>query len=465
MPRADDDPPASRGAERQLAAPRAVGLGAHRERERQRWPRRDAVPEWYEPRPWRTRGDIVDRRRRGGGPRHRRRCCGGRAASRSLLEAGPEPGAAWRQRYDRLHLHTPRLLSGLPGRRIPRRFGRWVVARRPDRVSPRVRGGRAARRADGRRASSGSTRDGDGWRLETSAGPLTRRHRDRRDRVQRRAVRPRLARASTASPASSSTRPQYRNPAAVPRPRRARRRRRELRRGDRDRRRRRRRVAQLALSVRTPPQIVRRATAGIPAQLIGMAIRHMPPHWVDPISKTQRKLSIPDLAAQGLPRPEHGVRTSFITTGTTPILDVGIVDGGEARPRRDRRRGRGLRRRRRPARRRLAHRTRTRSSPRPASAPGSTASSATSTCSTRAACRSKTDGEPVLPGLWFVGFVPTLGGQLREGSIAARKVAEPRVAVAAVALIDRDGRLEPAGLPPPKARRSTRLSYVPSATV
>src|SRR5205085_9088024 len=35
----------------------------------------------------------------------------------------------------------------------------------------------------------------------------------------------------------------------------------------------------------------------------------------------------------------------------------------------------------------------------------------------------KTDGEPALPGLWFVGFVPTLGGQLREGSIAARKVA------------------------------------------
>src|SRR5206468_8909077 len=34
-----------------------------------------------------------------------------------------------------------------------------------------------------------------------------------------------------------------------------------------------------------------------------------------------------------------------------------------------------------------------------------------------------TDGEPVLPGLWFVGFTPTLGGQLREGSIAARKVA------------------------------------------
>jgi putative flavoprotein involved in K+ transport len=42
----------------------------------------------------------------------------------------------------------------------------------------------------------------------------------------------------------------------------------------------------------------------------------------------------------------------------------------------------------------------------------------------------KTDGEPVLPGLWFVGFVPTLGGQLREGSIAARKVADALAAEA-----------------------------------
>src|SRR6266851_9434792 len=45
----------------------------------------------------------------------------------ALLECGPEPGAAWRARYDRLRLHTPRLLSGLPGLRIPRRYGRWVA--------------------------------------------------------------------------------------------------------------------------------------------------------------------------------------------------------------------------------------------------------------------------------------------------------------------------------------------------
>src|SRR5438552_15136150 len=51
----------------------------------------------------------------------------GHGLSPVVLEAGPEPGAAWRDRYDRLRLHTPRLLSGLPGLRIPRRYGRWVA--------------------------------------------------------------------------------------------------------------------------------------------------------------------------------------------------------------------------------------------------------------------------------------------------------------------------------------------------
>jgi putative flavoprotein involved in K+ transport len=176
------------------------------------------------------------------------------------------------------------------------------------------------------------------------------------------------------------------------------------------------------LSVRTPPQIVRRATAGIPAQLIGMAIKHAPPHWVDPISKAQRKLSIPDLAAQGLPRPEQGIRSSFIATGTTPILDVGIVnavrrgrveivaaveafDGADVL---------------------LADGSRVR----PDAIIAATGFRAGLDglvghlgVLTPRGLPTKTDGEPALPGLWFVGFTPTLGGQLREGSIAARKVA------------------------------------------
>ena len=92
-------------------------------------------------------------------------------ASRSSSRPGPEPGAAWRERYDRLRLHTPRLLSGLPGLRIPRRYGRWVA--RDDLIEYL----RAYVDAHGLDVRTGTRvtridRDGDGWRLETEHGPL-----------------------------------------------------------------------------------------------------------------------------------------------------------------------------------------------------------------------------------------------------------------------------------------------------
>lgn len=336
-----------------------------------------------------------------------------------LLEAGAGPGAAWRGRYDRLRLHTPRLLSGLPGMRIPRRFGRWVarddlieyLGRYAERHGLEVRAGVRVERIDG---------DGDGWRLETPQGPV---HAETivvatgyngapfvPDWPGREGFTGELVHSSA-----------YMNP--------------EPFRG--------RDVlvvgagnsgaeiahdvidggaARSRLSVRTPPQIVRRATAGIPAQLIGMAVKHLPPRWIDPISVAQRRLSIPDLSAQGLPRPAHGVLTSFVTTGTTPILDVGIVaairggrvevvaavegfdgadvllsDGSQIRP------------------------------DAVIAATGFRAGLGglvghLDVLGPRGLPR-RTDGEPALPGLWFVGFVPTLGGQLREGSIAAARVA------------------------------------------
>lgn len=64
----------------------------------------------------------------GGGP-------GGLAVAASLrargvravvLEKSDRVGASWRGHYDRLHLHTTRRWSALPGLRIPRGFGRWV---------------------------------------------------------------------------------------------------------------------------------------------------------------------------------------------------------------------------------------------------------------------------------------------------------------------------------------------------
>ena len=43
-----------------------------------------------------------------------------------VLERGPGVASSWRGRYDRLHLHTIRSLSGLPGFPIPKQYGRWV---------------------------------------------------------------------------------------------------------------------------------------------------------------------------------------------------------------------------------------------------------------------------------------------------------------------------------------------------
>ena len=44
-----------------------------------------------------------------------------------VVDRGTAVGDSWRARYDRLHLHTPRVQSALPGMRIPRSFGRWVA--------------------------------------------------------------------------------------------------------------------------------------------------------------------------------------------------------------------------------------------------------------------------------------------------------------------------------------------------
>ena len=43
-----------------------------------------------------------------------------------VLDSAGEVGSSWARHYDRLHLHTTRRLSSLPGMVIPRSNGRWV---------------------------------------------------------------------------------------------------------------------------------------------------------------------------------------------------------------------------------------------------------------------------------------------------------------------------------------------------
>src|SRR4051794_34087968 len=86
-----------------------------------------------------------------------------------VLERGGSVGGAWRGRYDSLRLHTARRLSGLPGAQVPRRYGRWVarddvvayLTAYAERFGVRPEFGVDVQRID---------RTGQAWTLQTSAG-------------------------------------------------------------------------------------------------------------------------------------------------------------------------------------------------------------------------------------------------------------------------------------------------------
>ncbi len=240
-----------------------------------------------------------------------------------VLERADRVGAAWAARYDSLQLHTVRWLSGLPGLPIPRRYGKWVA--RDDLVSylttyalksslqPEL--GTTVERID-------RTDTGSGWLVRTEDG----------DRAASRVV---MATGYSHTP-RHPTWPgietftgdlrhsaDYREPSAYA--------------GQH--------VlvvgagnsateialdllaagARVTLSVRTPPNIVRRDTLGVPSQVFGIAMKRVPERLMNPLTATLRRISVPDLSAQGLPAARDPY-THFRQSGTVPILDTGIVD-------------------------------------------------------------------------------------------------------------------------------------------
>ena len=243
-----------------------------------------------------------------------------KVGARVVVLERTEVGASWTSRYDCLHLHTVRWLSGLPGYPIPRSSGKWPSR---DGVVDYLRA-YAARSALDVRASvevDRIDREDERWVVRSAGGDVDA------DRVV-------VATGYSNIPfvpdwpgtfegeIVHST--AYRNP--------------EPFRG--------RRVlvvgsgnsgaeiaadvssggaAEVLLSVRTPPAIVRRDTAGIPTQLLGIASSHLPVSVADRVATTMRRIAFPDLAALGLPAPERPY-SEFLRRRVIPVIDVGIVD-------------------------------------------------------------------------------------------------------------------------------------------
>jgi putative flavoprotein involved in K+ transport len=239
-----------------------------------------------------------------------------------VLERGPEVGWSWRGRYDRLQLHTVRWLSGLPGHRIPRRYGKWPSRERvcdylrdyADRHALDVRCGVEAQRIE---------RAGDGWRVETTAGPLEASHVVVATGYNARPLMPDWP-GSPEFPGTVVHSSAYRNPepfrgqdvvvvgagnsaAEIAL---------DLAEGG---------AGSVKLSVRTPPHIVRRDTLGFPSQAVGILLTKLPQPWISPISRFLRRHTIPDLAPYGLPIPDEPPGATFARKWMLPILDIGIV--------------------------------------------------------------------------------------------------------------------------------------------
>ncbi|MGP3636767.1 flavin-containing monooxygenase [Streptomyces sp. 24-1644] len=242
-----------------------------------------------------------------------------------VLEKSDSVGASWRRHYDRLRLHTTRRWSALPGLAMPRRFGRWVSRADVVRYLEKYAEHHALEVVTGVEVSRiERAADGTGWQLTASGGRvLTGRavvvatgynHTPRvPDWSGRDTFTGELLHAS-----------EYRNPTpyagqdvlvvgigntgaeiAV-----------DLVEGG---------ASRVRIAVRTVPHIVRRSTAGWPAQATGILVRRLPVRLVDRAGGVMAKLAVPDLSAQGLPRPATGLY-SRVKDGAIPVQDVGLID-------------------------------------------------------------------------------------------------------------------------------------------
>jgi putative flavoprotein involved in K+ transport len=241
-----------------------------------------------------------------------------------VLEKAPHLGASWRQHYDRLHLHTTRALSGLPGLPIPRRYGRWVGRDDVVRYLEAYAGHHELEIITGVEVTR-VDRDPDTglWRLAATGGrELTGRTvvvatghnntphlpdwpgRDAYTGELLHAAEYRNARPYAGKDVLVIGTGNTGTEISV-----------DLAGSG---------ASGVRISVRSLPHILRRTTAGWPAQRTGILVRRLPVRLVDRLASRVERLGMPDLGAYGLPYPASGLY-SRVLEGAIPVQDVGFV--------------------------------------------------------------------------------------------------------------------------------------------
>jgi glycine/D-amino acid oxidase-like deaminating enzyme len=239
-----------------------------------------------------------------------------------VLDRGSRVGETWSNRYDRLHLHTPRVQSALPGMRMPSSYGRWVAKddvadyleryARYHAITPRF--GTAVLRLD---------REPGHWTAATTTGTVTARQVVFATGYAGSPLRPEWpGHESFAGTIVHAT--DYRRAApfagqdvlvvgagnsgaeiAA-----------DLAENG---------AGRVRLAVRTPPNVIPRQMGPLPTTLAAIPMEYSPAWLVDPINRLLQKLLLGDLSRYGLPAPRDGVVAQARATGLTPTIDVGLV--------------------------------------------------------------------------------------------------------------------------------------------
>jgi putative flavoprotein involved in K+ transport len=241
-----------------------------------------------------------------------------------VLSAATRPGDIWRGHYERLHLHTVRHLSHLPGQYLPRRYGTWVAK---DAVGdyldeyatnhiPRLHANTPVSRVEP---------FGDEWSLDLPDGRVRARVVVIATGVNRAARRLDLPGQDTFTGQVMHS-SDYRHGRALAG----------------------KRVlvvgagnsgaeiatdlvehgaSKVIVAVRTAPTIVPRAVLGVPVQALGAVIEHLPNRAADYLVGVLSGLTVGDLSAHGLPRPTRGGVSRARDDNVTLTIDVGFVAG------------------------------------------------------------------------------------------------------------------------------------------
>ena len=240
-----------------------------------------------------------------------------------VLDAAHEVGSSWGTHYDRLHLHTARALSSLPGYAIPRARGQWVARDdfRGYLADYAVHHGLDVRL--GTAVMSVTRHPDDSWSVGAAGALIRTRFLIVATGYNHTASLPDwpgLGEYSGRVIHSS----EYRSPAALdartvlvvgPGNSGA-----EI-------------AADLAgagvttsLAVRTPPNIVRRSVLGIPSQVLVLSVSPLPARVADRVARLLQRVTVGDLGRFGLPYASRGLVTAMERDDATPTIDVGLID-------------------------------------------------------------------------------------------------------------------------------------------